>query len=82
MTASPEVAVAVRVTGPALSGVSGGCGNVITFVFDVTLNMSVTGGAATKLALPAWFAVIEHWPTETNVTDEPETVQTAVVLLV
>ena len=54
---------------------------MITLVLVVTLNVRVTGVAAAKLALPAWFAVIEQIPTETSVTLELATVQTAGELL-
>ena len=40
----------------------------------------MTGGAAPKLALPGWLAVIEQFPAETMVILRPLTVQTAVVL--
>ena len=55
--------------------------NVMTFVLEVTLNVLITGVAATKLALPGWVAVIEQRPTETNVAEAPDTVQTAGVVL-
>ena len=45
---------------------------------NVTLNVCVTVGlAAFQSALPAWLAVIEQVPTESRVTEEPATVQTA-----
>ena len=46
MTARPEVAVAVMVTGPEVSAVLGGCGNVMTFELPVTLKLFDTGAAA------------------------------------
>ena len=45
-TGNPDVAVAVNVTGPAVNAVFGGCGNVITFEFDVTAKLLDTGVAA------------------------------------
>ena len=52
-TGKPDVAVAVKPTGPAFSAVSAGWVNVITlFVLAVTLNVLITGTAATKLPLP------------------------------
>ena len=82
LTASPDVAVAVNPTGPAVKAVSAGCGNVITLVLAVTLNVLVTAAAAAKVASPACEAVIEQPPTETSVTLVPDTVQTAAELLV
>ena len=82
ITARPEVAVAVRLTGPALSAVSGGCVKVTVCVPCSTLNVLVTGAATTKLVLPAWFAVMEQTPTEISVTPAPDTVQIAPELLV
>ena len=51
-TGKPDVAVAVKATGPAFSAVSAGWVNVITFALVVTLNVLVTGVAAAKLPLP------------------------------
>ena len=82
LTAKPEVAVAVRATGPAASGVSGGCVKLMVCVLCSTLNVCVTGVAAGNVPLPAWLAVMEHVPTESNVTEEPDTVQIAGELLV
>ena len=48
---------------------------------SLTLNVLVTGVAATKLALPACDAVIEQMPAVTSVTLEAATVQTAAELL-
>ena len=53
----------------------------MTFVLVVTLNVLITGAAATKLPLPGWVAVIEQTPTETSVAEVPDTVQTAGVVL-
>ena len=80
-TVNPEVAVAVNATGPALCAVSGGWLNVITLLFAVTLNVLVTGVAAEKLPFPGCVAVIEQTPTDTRVALDPDTVQTARVLL-
>ena len=44
------------------------------------MKLCVTGGAATKLALPACVAVIEQEPGATSVTVLPETVQTPAVV--
>ena len=82
ITGWPEVAVAVRLTGPALSAVSGGCVKVIDCVPCSTLNVLVTGAAAAKVALPACEAVMEQTPAETSVTLAPDTVQIALELLV
>ena len=54
---------------------------VMTFGFCVTLNVLITGVAATKLPLPGWVAMIEQTPTETSVAELPDTVQTAGVVL-
>ena len=54
---------------------------MMTFVLAVTLNVLITGVAAAKLPLPGWVAVIEQTPTETNVAEAPDTVQTAGVVL-
>ncbi len=53
----------------------------MTFAFCVTLNVWVTAVAALKFVSPAWVAVIEQIPTETSVTELPDTVQTAALLL-
>ena len=47
-----------------------------------TWKLLLTGAAAAKLVLPAWFAVMLHVPTETSVAEEPDTVQTGRVVLV
>ena len=47
----------------------------------MTLNVLITGVAATKLPLPGWVAVIEQTPTETSVAEPPDTVHTAGVVL-
>ena len=54
---------------------------MIALVFAVTLNVFVTGVAAAKLPVAPCDAVIEHKPTDTSVTLEPDTVQTADELL-
>ena len=82
LTARPEVAVAVKLTGPALRATSAGCGKLIVCDPCSTLKVTVTGAAAEKVALPAWVAVIEQVPTDTNVALVPETVQIAAELLV
>ena len=82
ITGRPEVAVAVRLTGPALSAVSGGCVKLIVCAPCSTLNVLVTGAAAIKLVLPAWFAVMEQTPAKTSVTLAPDTVQIELELLV
>ena len=55
---------------------------MITLPFANTLKVFVTGVAAAKEALPAWFAVMEQTPVEMSVALVPLTVQTAVELLV
>src|SRR6185312_11190163 len=75
-------AVAVSVTDPALSGVSGGCGKMMFRVPFVTLKVLVTDAAAAKLPLADWLAVMEQVPAETRETAAPPAaVQTAVELL-
>ena len=51
----------------------------MVWVFDVTWKLWLTGVAAAKLELPACVAWIVHWPVATNVTVDPDTVQTSVV---
>ena len=41
------------------------------------MKLRETGTASRQVALPACLAVIEHFPAVTNVTLEPEVVQTA-----
>ena len=53
LTGSPEVAVAAKFTGPALSAVSAGCVKVIVCDDCNTLNVTVTGAAAGNNPLPA-----------------------------
>ena len=53
LTGSPEVAVAVRLTGPTLSAVSAGCVKLIVCDDCKTLNVTVTGAAAGNVPLPA-----------------------------
>jgi hypothetical protein len=64
--------------------VSAGCANVIVCASGaaVTWNERATGLAAANVPLPDCDAVIVHVPAETSVTDEPVTVQTALVELV
>ena len=81
LTANPDEADAVKLTGPAASAVSAGCVKVIVCAPLSTLNVLVTGVAAKKLALPACDAVIEQMPAVTSVTLEAATVQTAAELL-
>ena len=52
LTVNPEVAEAVKFTGPAPSAVSVGCVKLIVCVPSETLNVTVTGVAAAKVALP------------------------------
>jgi len=42
---------------------------------EITVKLLLTGAAAAKLLLPAWFAVMLHVPTETRVTEDRETVE-------
>ena len=62
----------------ALNNVVGGCANAITLRPCVIMKARVTGGAAATVALPGWFAVIEHVPAATNVVAPDATVQTLV----
>ena len=52
LTARPEVAVAVKLTGPALRAASAGCVKLIVCDPCSTLKVTVTGAAAEKDALP------------------------------
>ena len=60
----------------------GSMAGLTVMVGHVTLNIRVTGGAAAKLPLPAWLAVIEQLPTATSTAFDPLMVQIEVVLLV
>ena len=64
-----------------MTAVSAGLGKVMTLPSVVTAKVCVTAAAATKVALPGWFAVIEHVPEVSSVTLLPATVQIAAVLL-
>jgi hypothetical protein len=56
--------------------VSAGWAKVIVCATPVTWKVRVTFAAAAYVPLPACEAVIEHVPSATSVTDDPETVQT------
>ena len=75
-TRRPEVAVAETVSDPALRVRSARPAKVMVWLAWLTVNVWVTGGAAVKLALPDWLAVIEHCPAIRSVTVELLTVQT------
>ena len=76
VTGRPEVAMAETVSDPALMVRSARPVKVMVWFAWLTVNDWITGGAATKLALPDWLAVIEHCPAMRSVTVELLTVQT------
>ena len=83
VTGSPEVAVALSVICAEGLYVMLGSGlKVIVCEPGTTLKVRVTAGAAAKLVLPAWFAVIEHAPRFRIVTALPATVHTVGVEVV
>ena len=75
-TASPELALAFSVTGPAFTSVSSGSGKVMTLPLASTRKVWVTGVAGLKLALPGCEAVMEQAPRLSSVTVLPLTEQT------
>jgi hypothetical protein len=81
-TVNPELAVALTVTGLAFSCDVAGPVNEIVWLPMVTVKDCATCGAAAKVPLPAWFALIVQVPIATSVTLVPATVQTPVVALV
>jgi hypothetical protein len=82
VTGKPELAVAIKANEPAARRVSAGLTNVIVCPFDSTVKDWVTVVAAPHVLLPDWSAATVHVPTVRNVTVDPDTVHTAVVLLV
>jgi hypothetical protein len=79
VTVSPEEAVAVRPIRLAPKTILLSAPNVIVCGF-FTKKLSVTGVATAYCAFPPCVAVIEQAPTATSVTEEPDTVQTPVVV--
>jgi hypothetical protein len=79
-TAKPEVAVAVRVTEPAVSNWLPGEVKVMVCERCATVKLLATDVAAAYVALPAWLAVTVQVPAETSVSVLPLTVHTALVL--
>jgi hypothetical protein len=79
VTASPEEAVALTVTGPWSKRLSASAAKVIVWLPLLIVKPCWTWDAAFQLALPAWSALMVQVPTVTKVTVVPETVQTLVV---
>ena len=82
-TGRPELAVAVRATAPLPRTREPGLVNEIDCAAGgggVTAKLCTTDVAGMKFALPAWLAVMEHWPAASSVTVEPLTVQIAPVV--
>src|SRR3569833_302091 len=79
VTARPDVAEAVSVTGPWSSRTFDGLKVIVWLPFAIE-KLCVTCVAAFQSLLPPWFALIVHVPTCSSVTDEPETEQTVVVV--
>ena len=77
-TARPLDAFADNTVGPWSTRVSDGCANAIVCESGaaVTWKVRVTESAAAYAPLPACDAVIEHVPTVSSITDEPDTVHT------
>ena len=80
LTASAEVADAVKVTGPAFRDVSAGCVKVIVCAPGLTVKPCETLTAGAKVPLPAWLAVMAQFPAATTVTVVFATVQIAGVM--
>jgi len=80
LTGMPELAVAVSVTWPAVFAVFGIAVKVMVWLAGVTVKLWLTDGAEAHLGLlPACVAWMVHVPTDSNVTVDPEMVQTDVV---
>jgi hypothetical protein len=71
VTASPDDAVALIVTGDWVMAVFEIAGNVIVWFALAIVNVCCTDGAALYVALPAWSAWIVHVPVVSSVTDVP-----------
>ena len=77
MTGKPDEAVALRVNGAEPKVEAGRAEKVMVCASALTVKLCCTCGAAVKLALPHWFAVIAQVPPLSKVTVFAETVQTA-----
>jgi hypothetical protein len=80
VTASPDDAVALTVTGDCANVLFASVPNVIVCAAWLTVKFCCTDGAGLYVPLPAWSACTVHVPAASNVTDEPATVHTAGVV--
>ena len=85
LTARPDDAVPVTVTGDCVEVCVPGAANVIVCAALVTAKLRVTAGAGLNAVLPAWFATTVQVPVVTRVMLAPlvpPAVQTAAVVVV
>src|SRR5260370_38727991 len=82
LTSRPEVDMALIPNGAPPRTWFGIAGKLMVCVTCNTSKLLLTGAAAAKVALPAWFAVMLPVPAESSVTEKPDTAQPARVVLV